>query len=193
MKPIAPHLPNESSSLWDCLVNSEASRMMSHQPQAFSLESLKHVEHVYRQQLVADPGDMMARISLAWCLFMQALHRAGQESIVAELAVASEGQGEELNSAIRSILDEDADNLLKECMRQTITVMQLSSDPQDHTDAEKLQALIKLSGGGKAVSEAQAEGANILAEVTRQILNQGENSGKRLRRLPTRRHHPQSL
>jgi len=192
MKSTLPNPPTEAFRPWNRPIFSEVSRLMSQQPPAFALESLKRVELVYRQQLVADPADMMARISLAWCLFMQALHRAGQESVLTELATASESEGGELGCAIQSILHEDADELLKECMRQTITVMQLSADPQDHTDVVKLQELIKLSGGGKAVSEAEAEGATILAQVTREILNERDSSPRRLRRIPTRRQHPQS-
>jgi hypothetical protein len=160
---------------------------MSPSESAFSADALKRVEEVYRKQLAADPADTVARISLAWCLFMQALLRAGQESVLAALVDASEGKDEQLSRAIRTILEQNAAELLDDCLRQTMTVKQLSSDPDAHVSAERIQTLVQLSGRGDAVSAAEDEAARILNEVTREVLSRQAPPRRSLKRRPTRR------
>jgi hypothetical protein len=157
---------------------------------AFNAEALKRVEQIYRKQLAADPADTVARISLAWCLFMQSLLRAGQESVLSALVDASEGQEEQLSQTIRTILEQNAAELLEDCLRQTMTVKQLSSDPEAQLSVEKIQALVQLSGGGEAVTAAEDQAARILNEVTREVLKGQEPPRRGLRRRPTRRPPP---
>ncbi|MBI3911301.1 MAG: hypothetical protein HY320_10255 [Armatimonadetes bacterium] len=160
---------------------------MSRRRRVVEWQSLKRVEGLYRQRLENDPTDMIARISLAWCLLMLALHQAGRESILMGLLETTGDQDELLANRIRSILDQDAYDLLRDSLRQALTVRQLSLNPQDQTDAAKLQELIELSGGSEAVSEAEAEAAEILAAVTRDILQARRLAEKSPQRLPTRR------
>lgn len=163
--------------------------MRSPEP-AFDAASLKRVEQVYRKQLTDDPADPVARISLAWCLFMQALLRAGQESVLEALVERSEGPDESVDTTRRTIVDQNAAELLEDCLRQTMTVKQLSADPAAHLGAERLLALVKLSGGDSALNAAEEEAARILNEVTREVLGRQEPGKGGLRRLPTRRPAP---
>jgi hypothetical protein len=164
-------------------------RMRSPEP-AFHSHALKRVEEIYRRQLTDDPSDMVARISLAWCLFMQSLLRAGQESVLEALVDATEGREEPLEETMRSVLDQNATQLLEDCLRQTMTVKQLSGDPEAHVSAEKILSLVRLSGGGNALTSAEDQAARVLNEVTREVLGEQEGRKGRLRRRPSRRPDP---
>jgi hypothetical protein len=156
---------------------------MSPEPSLLEVDSLKRVEHLYRTRLTSEPTDMIARVSLAWCLFMQALHRAGQESVLQQIVAAGETADPE-----RRVSDgrEGSSDLLRDCLRQAIMVIQLSPDQGDREDVERLHALVKLSGGDRALSEASEEAARILTDMTREILAQPAQSPRRLRRLRRR-------
>ncbi len=125
---------------------------------------------MYRTRLANDPTDSNARVKLAWCLFMHALFRAGQESMLKALFATLEPDTVEKGRKVQSIWDQDADNLIDDCLQQTATVMQLSSDPRDLTDADRLQNLVELSGAGKAVDEAKDNSNRILAELLQDLI-----------------------
>jgi hypothetical protein len=148
------------------------------------VEALRRVETLYRSRLLAEPGDMVARVSLAWCLFLQALHRAGEERMLHALVPGSENGAASASTPKRAANGhEDAETLVRDSLRQAVTVLQLSPDPRDRVDVERLQALITMSGGGQAVCDAEADAARILAEVSREIMRQDGQNG-RLTRLP---------
>jgi len=86
----------------------------------------------------------------------------------------TEGEEAPLDEAVQSLLDGDAQELLEECLRQTTTVMQLSSNAADHSNVERLQALVKLSGEGQAVSEAEENAARRLGTIAQAILEAEE-------------------
>lgn len=137
--------------------------------EAFEIDSLKRVEQVYRQRLTDDPADMRARTGLAWCLFMQALYQAGQERVLA--ALAEDGTAPEaLEEQFQAVPDTDSRDLLRDALRQTIAVSQLSGDPAAQSEVERLQDLVRLSGESQALSEAEEEASRILTEITRAIL-----------------------
>lgn len=147
----------------------------------FEPEALLRVEEVYRRQLDVEPSDMVARVSLAWCLFMRALHRAGQESVIQSITLS--GRKESVESTPTPGAVPDAGSILKDCLHQTIAVLQLSGNPQDRTDVRRLQSLVRLSGGEQAVSNAEEEAARILCAVTREILEQAAPPRRRVRRM----------
>lgn len=137
----------------------------------FDMDVMTRLERIYRRRLAEEPGDMDARVGLAWCLFIQALYQDGQQSMLTALVAAGDGKEEQASVVIRSIAERDASHLLKDCLKQALTVQQLSPHPQDRSEVEKLQALVKLSGAGRAVIEAEDENARILAEITREIIH----------------------
>jgi hypothetical protein len=147
---------------------------------SFDESALRRVEHVYRRELAADPGNAHARISLAWCLLVQALLRAGQESVLDRLG----GEGQDHAAAARRVLEQDAGSLLGDCLRQTLTVQQLSTDPQVQGHAERIQALVRLSGGDQALRDANEDAAQALAAITRELRPAAPR--RSLRRRPRR-------
>jgi hypothetical protein len=112
---------------------------------------------------------------------MRALHRAGQESVIQ--AITLSGRTEAAEDGSRPSIGPDAGSILKDCLHQTIAVLQLSGNPQDRTDVCRLQSLVRLSGGEQAVSDAEEEAARILYAVTREILEQAAPPRRRVRRV----------
>src|SRR5262249_2033616 len=68
-----------------------------HHP-VFNMEAIRRRETVFRDRLANEPGDMSARINLAWCLFLHALYQAGQESILADLIATNQDNAELLKA-----------------------------------------------------------------------------------------------
>src|SRR5579859_2218810 len=60
-------------------------------PSVFAMEALRETELRCRRSLIEDPTDMIVRIDLAWCLLLQAVNRAGQETVQAALAARDRG------------------------------------------------------------------------------------------------------
>jgi hypothetical protein len=143
---------------------------MSPQHKVIQMSSLKRAESIYRTRLANEPGDSTARVKLAWCLFMEAIYRAGQESMLAALCTTVNLDDEQRSKRMQLIWDQDADQLLNDCLQQTTTVMEISSDPWDRKDVERIKALVKLSGVRKAVSDAEEEAARIQAAILSDIL-----------------------
>lgn len=133
-----------------------------------SIEALKRSEQICRTRLANEPGDTSARMKLAWCLFMQALYRAGQESVLSALVSAMEIK-EHQGTLVNAIVQEDAAHLFSECLRETSMVLQLSPDARERIDVEKIQALARLSGAGQAVSEAEEAAAQVLSDLLREL------------------------
>ncbi|HZT41615.1 MAG TPA: hypothetical protein VFA07_05480 [Chthonomonadaceae bacterium] len=131
---------------------------------------MRRLENLYLKRLDEEPADMDARVGLAWCLFAQALYRAGQESVLTGVAAVGDGPAPYRDSLPCILPEKNARLLLKDCLRHALTVQQLSPNPQDQTDVEKIQALVKLAGASYLVLEAEDESDRILAEITREIL-----------------------
>ena len=134
------------------------------------MEVMRRLEKLYLKRLDEEPADMDARVGLAWCLFAQALYRAGQESSLPGMAAVGDGSSLQADSPALILSEKSARLLLKDCLRHALTVEQLSPSPQDQLEVEKLQALVKLAGAGYLVLEAEDESDRILAEITREIL-----------------------
>lgn len=148
-----------------CSTGSRLGHRMNAPRPVIDISALKRVEEVYRSRLQQEPGDLTARTGLAWCLFSQALHQAGKESVLDRLAPESSG-----DEAARAAADPDARRVLKECLRQTVAVLQLSRTPAEQEEAERLQDLIRASAGDEAVSEVEQEASRMLAELAQAVL-----------------------
>jgi len=137
----------------------------------FDAAVLAKLEISYRLRLLEDPTDMNARVSLAWCLFLQAAHQAGQECLLSDFL---EGAGDDrtVNLPVETMHHRDANRILRDCLQQAITVSQLSSNEEDLSDIVKIQQLITLSGGEQAIAESEREAAHILAEITREVMRE---------------------
>lgn len=152
-------------------------------PKTVRVESLAQAEAACRSRLAFEPTDLGARKKLAWCLFLQAIHQAGQETLLElvpeELCTEKPAPAGDVPAA------RAARELLRECLRQSIAIRQLSTDPQDVHEIDRLQGLVRLSGGEEALFEAEREARGILARVTQELV---QRTPPRLRiRRPTRR------
>ena len=145
---------------------------------AIKMEALKRAESAYRTSLVSDPADTAARLRLAWCLFVQAVHQAGRESILDSIH-STGSESEAMRGVIRSIQETDVDHLLQDCLRQTTTVMQLTRRPHERTDVEMLQMLVKLAGAEEWAADADREAASRLRDITQALVNDTDLSRPR--------------
>src|SRR5438105_8952993 len=91
-----------------------------------SIDQLKTQERGYRRQIDHEPMDMCARANLAWCLFLQAMHQAGRENLLALLQERGDLPEHPLEGGFR--LDRDAQHLLRECLVAMRAVYDLSRD-----------------------------------------------------------------
>lgn len=146
------------------------------------LEALLQVETSCRSRLAAEPADVAARKKLAWCLFLLALHQAGQETLVpmgpCEVEAGSGGTPR--------IAPRDARQLLRECLRQTVAVRQLTTDSQDLQEIERLQSLVRLSGGEAELTAAEMEARAAFAKMAEELLQftpRRQPARRRARRL----------
>lgn len=135
---------------------------------AIEMAALKRAEHLYRTRLANQPDDCAARVKLAWCLFMQALYRAGQESMLKAL-FSTEEESLTHHARIRNVWEQDANDLLQDCLFQTGMVMQLTSDPQCRAEIQRLEALVKLIGCEQAVAYAHENSSRVLGEMLQEV------------------------
>lgn len=148
------------------------------------LEALTQVEASCRDRLTAEPADVPVRKKLAWCLFLLALHQAGQETLLPLAAPAGDANS---SGGVR-YGDRDARQLLRECLRQMVAVRQLATDPQDLLEIERLQSLVRLSGGEAELTAAEHEARAAIAKMTRELMEfplQRQPARRRSRRLST--------
>jgi hypothetical protein len=143
------------------------------------MTALKQDEERCRKRLQEEPGDLGTRTALAWCLFSRALIEAGQQELLANLSRTRRGESPVPAGGSRALLDGPARDVLKESLRQTLTVLQLSRTPADHEEAERLQRLIGLSAGEETVREAEAELSRMLAELAQAILRREDGRPQR--------------
>jgi hypothetical protein len=150
-----------------------------------SIEMLRVEERGHRRRVDHDPMDTCSRMNLAWCLFVQAMHQAGGENALANLQETGAVSECRRGASIR--LDCDAEHLLRECLRQMSAVCELSRDPGDMADVERLRYLVVVSGAEAAMREADEEAARLLAGMGRAVVSAPvvERSNHR-RRAPRR-------
>lgn len=160
---------------------------MACEDRTVNVDTLWRVERIYRKQLQEEPGDTVARVSLAWCLFMQALHRAGQESTVSPLLEVTCSHDHPEVEVETEVHERDSAHLLQECLRQTVAVLQLSPNPRDHSDVERLQTLVKLSGGESLLADTEDQARRVITRLAHELLEGDTAHPRRFRRVPQRR------
>lgn len=135
--------------------------------------NLKWAENTYREQLKSRPEDMAIRLSLAWCLFMQALHRSGQETIldytVVHIQPPAEDTVRESGTTERS-----AHTLLKDCLHQTYMIKHLSLDADERLNVARLQSLVELAGAREIMVGAEEQSVQQLVALAREALRTPE-------------------
>jgi hypothetical protein len=141
---------------------------------------------------MSEPDDMGARVGLAWCLFMQALHQAGRENLLTALVTKEEEREEPVSAILQSVLNTESLDLLKGCLQQAITVRQLSPREEERREVEKLQELAKLAGAEQEVREAEVEGLKILMELTQAVINQPQAVVTHIEDAPKKRKSPRN-
>lgn len=149
------------------------------------LEALIQVEASCRSRLASEPADVAARKKLAWCLFILALHQAGQETLIQILPSEVETVPHSATDS-EQFRGRDARQLLRECLRQTVAVRQLTTDAQDLLEIDRLQSLVRLSGGEAELTEAEREARSALAKMAHELLQfppRPQPSRRRSRRL----------
>ena len=136
------------------------------------------LESSYRDDLIRDPSDTRARLRLSWCLFVQAVHAAGRESLLKEMSETDRDLSERLPQFLLSLSGDQVDGLLRDCLRQTTAVMHLSRDQSERSDVEVLHTLIKLAGAEHCAVGQAREADLCLYELTRAIVM--DSSGPRM-------------
>lgn len=130
------------------------------------------MEEVYRARLRKDPCDTLARARLAWCLFLQSLHKAGQESIIQSL---SQGLPQVDTTGLRAVQGgPEAQELLDECLRHTETVLHLTMPGEQRFEMERLLGLARLTLGDTAFSAAEQKAHQILDSLIRDLNSPGD-------------------
>jgi hypothetical protein len=137
-------------------------------PVICDIKTLQQNESRYQLAIMEDPTNLETRLDLAWCLFMHALHEAGRENLQAALVDADlDADRAEVYREI-GLYEQKAYQLLKGCLKETFTVLQLS--PQTPQEVAKLHTLIRLSGADKAFTEAEDEAMRILGRLSQDIV-----------------------
>lgn len=136
-------------------------------------EALRRIEAVYRARLLSDPCDVLARGCLAWCLFLQSLHRAGEERMLDRLRGFHSAAGKAL--AIPRPAGPEAQELLNECLRQTETVLHLSEPGEPRLEMERLLGLARLSAGSQAFHSAEENAHRILEDLIRDLSDRDDS------------------
>lgn len=130
----------------------------------FDPPGLKEAESAYRFVLRREPDNMDARVNLAWCLLLQALYASGQEA-----ALAAQTEGEDTADlhlpTSAPTTGSNAQHLLQECLRHSLTVKHLSAQPANRSDIAKLEELVLLAGGKEMLLSSTEGGARIIDNI----------------------------
>lgn len=165
---------------------------MSPIPAVVDIDALGRLEADCRERLRLAPDDVRVRADLAWCLFAQAVHTAGEERLLKMLGDEA-GQRPRRGNRSGSLADRDAEDILHECLYQAATVSQLCPQTEGQSEILRLQSLVQSSGGSEAVAQAEDQARRILASIARDMLAEetdpgGDASAPRLRRGHLRAH-----
>ena len=159
--------------------------MVQDQPFLFDPAHLQDMNQTYRARLLEEPGDISARLSLAWCLLFQSLYQSHQQAFWQSLLATSETEGEFFRNRLLSLRPhtqrsaQDARRLLKDSLFQAATASQLCERPVERADTAKIQELVTLLGEGKAVVDMERETGLILQRLARAIYsNREEHLGR---------------
>jgi hypothetical protein len=139
-------------------------------PNGINTADLNRAEGLYREQLRARPEDMGIRLSLAWCLFMLALHRSGHESAFGNYALAYRQVPPADQESTPLTADRSADALLRECLQQTYTIKHLSVQEDERLEVARLQALVELAGAQALSIGAEEQSLQRLSNLAREAM-----------------------
>ena len=152
------------------------SRNKTVQPSSKYIEStdLQRAENIYRARLRSQPEDMALRLSLAWCLFMQALHRSGQEAVHGVYALAYINAPSVDMETLDWVDGRSANALLTDCLQQTYTVKHLSMHEEERVEVARLHALVELAGAQDVSTFAEEQCMQRLVELAREAMRPAE-------------------
>lgn len=146
---------------------------------------------LYRQRLVADPSDIPARSSLAWCLLFQSLEVNCTQAYWNQLLTTCDQLDRNSREKVLNLCPQrpraasNAHDLIKESLLQATTVSHLSANSCDHDNLLRIQQLVSLIGGDEVIDEAEKEATKILTRMTRAIYARRKGSGRASRMLRT--------
>jgi hypothetical protein len=138
----------------------------------FNTASLKQAEKTFRERLLTQPDNMEARLNLAWCLFIQAVHQSGQE--MALLNPVPEYDRTAISSADSESKADSALSLLQDCLCQTYTIKHLSLSSEDHKAIERLQVLFALCGAQEQAVHAERRAIEKLIRLASAVSQSSE-------------------
>jgi hypothetical protein len=141
----------------------------------FDSGDLKHAETIYREQLRTTPEDMALRLSLAWCLFMQALHRSGQEAVLAYSTLAINGAA--MVGTATGATERSANTLLKDCLQQTYAIKHLTLQDEQRLEVARLHALVELAGAQELSVGAEEQSVQRLVALAREAMRTADGRG----------------
>ena len=148
----------------------------------FDLCALQTAEVNYREHLLSQPDNLATRLSLAWCLFIQALHQSGHEAAIMYNGLAYE------QALVPSVASDhmvaerrNAQSLLHDCLQQTYIVKHLSTNDEDRTGVERLQVLVELAGAQEPATYAEAESLRRQIELAWEIRHDADADFNRSR------------
>ena len=138
------------------------------QPTVINMSALRNAEKRYRKSLQTHPDNTSTRLNLAWCLFMQAVHRSGQETVLSNL---TEPSTDLLKLIANSGPDRDADALVKEFLSHICIAKNLCVENDDVVEATRLHSLVNLSGLQDAVRRAEEVSLEGIYDLSWEILH----------------------
>lgn|GEM_PF-4592787 len=140
--------------------------------------------------LARRPDDYGARMQMAWCLFLQAIHREGQESVINKIAPLYPKEIIKLTGDAAVRFHRESRWLFAESLKHSYAVSKLSSNPKFLQEAERLKELVKISAGEEMIMDVEDSSAVAISHLTKEISRRPEHrrcsSHRPLRRLPKR-------
>ena len=144
-------------------------------PTTIDLASLQRAEDRFRKKLQSQPDNTSTRLNLAWCLFMQAEHCSGKESV---LPLASEHLPDALNPDVNTESHRNSQSLLHEFLGHICIAKNLCIHKSDFMDASRLQTLVNLSGLQDAARQVEDQSTERLYRLSWEIMH-GDVEGDR--------------
>ena len=134
--------------------------------------TLQELEKTHVLLLKQNPEDTLLRVSLAWCLFMEALYCAGMESAI-----------EKMNSSPETSY-RNSQELFIECLKQANTATDIGCDAVVQKHLNQLEKLIHLSNGEAVVQIAACEQGQKKRKLVKDIQNLPHSLSPRLSNKP---------
>jgi hypothetical protein len=133
-----------------------------------NIQSLLELEKNHLMLLEQNPDDPELRISLAWCLLLEALHRAGQE-------YASDPKFIPPASSYRN-----SSELFRECLKQANTASDINPNSVVQEHLNQLEILVRMSNGEAVVETAADEQEQKTKKLVKDITNLPSSVSSRL-------------